>query len=122
MAPGVILTFIVCVPLILLLYKKALIGPIPDYPKVLAAAQEYRITNWSLFWKCAFVLAVVVIGFLLHPIHHLELSLLRLSLFCFVFFFLLLCVGAGCSVRPTSARAALPLSLSLPLPSPSPSF
>jgi Na+/H+ antiporter NhaD/arsenite permease-like protein len=72
MAPGVIATFIVCVPLILLLYKKSLVGPIPDYHKVLEDAGEYRITNWSLFWKCAFVLGVVVIGFLLHPIHHLE--------------------------------------------------
>jgi Na+/H+ antiporter NhaD/arsenite permease-like protein len=88
MAPGVIVTFVVCVPLILLLNKKSLLGRIPDYDNVLAAAGDYRITDWGLFWKCTFVLGVVVIGFLLHPIHHLELSFLFLFLFRFLFLLL----------------------------------
>jgi len=96
MAPGVILTFVVCVPLILFLGRASLVRRIPDHDKVLAAAADYRITDWSLFWKCAFVLGVVLLGFLLHPIHHLELSFLFLC-FCF-------------SVSRRDARAARLLS------------
>jgi hypothetical protein len=81
MAPGVIVAFIVCVPLILWM-DRSLIGRIPDFDKVLEAAADYRITDWSLFWKCVFVLGVVLLGFLLHPIHHLELS----ECLCFFFF------------------------------------
>lgn len=66
------MAFVACVPLILFLYRRSLVGPIPEFEKVLAAADEYKITNWSLFWKCIYVLGVVIVGFLLHPIHHLE--------------------------------------------------
>jgi hypothetical protein len=72
MAPGAILAFAACLPLILWMYRRALTGPIPEYDKVLASAADYKITNWSLFWKCAYVLGIVIVGFLLHPIHHLE--------------------------------------------------
>jgi Na+/H+ antiporter NhaD/arsenite permease-like protein len=72
MAPGAVLAFIACLPVILLLFRTALLGRIPNYEKVLDMANQYRITNWSLFWKCTYVLGMVLVGFLLHPLHHLD--------------------------------------------------
>jgi Na+/H+ antiporter NhaD/arsenite permease-like protein len=72
MAPGAVLAFIACLPLILVLFRSSLLGRIPNYEKVLEMGKQYRITNWSLFWKCVYVLGIVLLGFLLHPLHHLD--------------------------------------------------
>lgn len=51
MAPGVIMAAAACVPLLLWMYRSALMGPIQDYDGVLAEVAGYRITDWPLFAK-----------------------------------------------------------------------
>jgi hypothetical protein len=37
--------------LILWLYRDQLLGPIPDYAKVLSTVNEYRVADWDLMAK-----------------------------------------------------------------------
>lgn len=53
MAPGVLMAAVVCVPLLLWLYNRYLLGPINRYEAVLEEVQSYRITDWDLFGKCS---------------------------------------------------------------------
>ena len=52
MAPGVIMAAVVCVPLLLWMYRKSLMGPVPRYDAVLEEVKDFRITDWPLFAKC----------------------------------------------------------------------
>lgn len=72
MAPGVIMAAVACVPLILWLFRKTLLGPIQKYDEILEEVQAFRITDWDLFAKCSYVTGAVLIGFLLHPVHHVD--------------------------------------------------
>eukprot|EP00887_Chlorella_sp_A99_P002871 scaffold6.g2871.t1 len=62
MAPGVIMASAVCIPLMIWIYRRTLTGP----------AKKYRILDWNLMAKCSYVTGVVLVGFLLHPIHHVD--------------------------------------------------
>jgi hypothetical protein len=48
---GVIAASIPAAVLILWLYRDQLLGPIPDYAKVLSTVSEYRVTDWDLMAK-----------------------------------------------------------------------
>jgi hypothetical protein len=57
---GVIAASLPAAALILWLYRDQLMGPIPDYSKVLATVSEYKVTDWDLMAKsgalrCKFV-------------------------------------------------------------------
>lgn len=62
MAPGVIMAAVACVPLILWLFRKTLLGPIQKYDEILEEVQAFRITDWDLFAKCSYVTGAVLIG------------------------------------------------------------
>lgn len=51
LAPGVIAASIPAVGVILCMYRRELLGPVPQYNKVLGAVREYRITDWNLMAK-----------------------------------------------------------------------
>lgn len=72
MAPGVLMAAVACIPLILFLYRHTLVPPIQRYQAMLEEVKSFRITDWDLFAKSAYVTLVVLIGFLLHPIHHVD--------------------------------------------------
>lgn len=48
-----VLASIFCVPLILLIYRKHLLGRIENYDKVLKSTEDFRITDWNLMAKCS---------------------------------------------------------------------
>lgn len=48
---GVIAASVPAAALILWLYRKELLGPIPDYSKVLSTVGQYRVTDWDLMAK-----------------------------------------------------------------------
>jgi hypothetical protein len=52
MAPGVIMATVVCIPLILFIYRKTLTCPIQDHKSLMEEVAKFRITNWPLFAKC----------------------------------------------------------------------
>ncbi|KAL4423292.1 hypothetical protein ABPG77_004561 [Micractinium sp. CCAP 211/92] len=72
MAPGVLLASVACVPLILFMYRRTLVPPIQRYAAMLEEVKSFRITDWNLFAKSAYVTLVVLVGFLLHPVHHVD--------------------------------------------------
>lgn len=49
---GVILASVFCIPLILWLYRKTLLGPVPRFEAVLDEVKDFRVTDWDLFAKC----------------------------------------------------------------------
>ena len=87
LAPGVILASIPAIFLILFLYKKDLTGSIPSYQEVLATTSQYKITDWVLFARSSYVTLIVVVGFLLHPVHHFDpawFAIMGASLLCII--------------------------------------
>ena len=52
MAPGVLMASVVCIPLILFIYRGTLLGAIADFPRVLEEVKGFRITDWDLMAKC----------------------------------------------------------------------
>ncbi|WIA39472.1 hypothetical protein OEZ86_005570 [Tetradesmus obliquus] len=87
LAPGVIAASVPAAALILWLYRKELLGPIPDYSKVLSTVGQYRVTDWDLMAKSGYVMVVVLLGFLLHPLHHLDpawFAIIGASILCII--------------------------------------
>jgi Na+/H+ antiporter NhaD/arsenite permease-like protein len=72
MAPGVIMASVVCIPLLLWQFRRTLQGKIGNYAEILEEVKTFRILDWPLFAKCSYVTGVVLIGFLLHPVHHVD--------------------------------------------------
>lgn len=48
---GVIAASIPAAAVVLWLYRVDLLGPVPEYSKVLAVVKEYKITDWNLMAK-----------------------------------------------------------------------
>ncbi|KAL4436773.1 hypothetical protein ABPG75_003912 [Micractinium tetrahymenae] len=72
MGPGVLMAAAACIPLVLFLYRRTMMPPIQRYAAMLEEVKSFRITNWDLFAKSAYVTLVVLVGFLLHPVHHVD--------------------------------------------------
>ncbi|KAK3239165.1 hypothetical protein CYMTET_50889 [Cymbomonas tetramitiformis] len=73
LAPGVIIISFVCIGLIPYLFPRhKVMGAIEGYDSVLELKKDYRITNWPLLIRTGVVLGVVILGFLLHPLHHVN--------------------------------------------------
>ena len=73
MAPGVLLIS----PFVLLSFRLLFRGwgigqDLLEYNNLLRLRDQFRITNWHLFMQCMIVLGFVVLGFLLHPLHHID--------------------------------------------------
>jgi hypothetical protein len=64
MHAGVIAASIPAAALILWLYGDQLLGPIPDYSKVLSTVSEYKVTDWDLMAKSGAPLLLLLL--LLH--------------------------------------------------------
>lgn len=62
---GAILASVPALAIVLLLYRRDLLGAIPNYADCLKATADYRILDWDLLAKAGYVTGVVVIGFLL---------------------------------------------------------
>ncbi|GBF88485.1 hypothetical protein Rsub_01198 [Raphidocelis subcapitata] len=72
LAPGVIIASLPALALLLLFYRSTLLGAFPNYEACVKATSDYRILDWDLMAKAGYITVVVVIGFLLHPVHHLD--------------------------------------------------
>ena len=87
LGPGALLASLPALAVILLIYRKDLLGAIPSYDKCLSATSSYRILDWDLLAKAGFVTLIVVVGFLLHPVHHLDpawFAIIGAALLCVV--------------------------------------
>jgi Na+/H+ antiporter NhaD/arsenite permease-like protein len=65
LAPGVLAASLPALGLVLLQYRRDLLGPIPAYEDCLEQTKDYSILDWNLMAKSGYVTAVVVLGFLL---------------------------------------------------------
>jgi Na+/H+ antiporter NhaD/arsenite permease-like protein len=73
MAPGAIFAMIVATPLVVFaLFRGSLTGLIANYAEVVASTSEYVVTDWPLLAKSSYVTFAVLLGFVLHPVHHVD--------------------------------------------------
>ncbi|KAG1678649.1 hypothetical protein FOA52_012656 [Chlamydomonas sp. UWO 241] len=72
LAPGVLIAIPFALLTLVLLFKKELTGRVDDFDRIIGIVDKAKIKDWALFWNCIFVVGGVVLGFLLHPIHHLN--------------------------------------------------
>ncbi|KAI8465106.1 MAG: transporter [Monoraphidium minutum] len=87
LAPGVLIASVPATLLILFMYRSTLLGEIPDYEACLKATAGYHITDWNLMAKAGYVTLIVVLGFLLHPVHHVDpawFAIIGAALLCLV--------------------------------------
>ncbi|MFB4318660.1 ArsB/NhaD family transporter [Actinomadura sp. 21ATH] len=90
MAPIVVITFIAFVALTRVLFRKALRNESAHIDEVMALQERRAITDPALLARCLGVLALVVAGFALHSVLHVEPSIVAL-------------VGAGVMILVTRA-------------------
>jgi Na+/H+ antiporter NhaD/arsenite permease-like protein len=75
MAPGAVIAMIAATPLIVfVIFRGSLTGLLENYEDVSASTNEYSITDWPLLAKSSYVTFAVLLGFILHPIHHVDPS------------------------------------------------
>lgn len=72
MAPGAIVATIAAVPLAIFLFRGTLTGKVDDFERVVAATETYEIRDWPLLAKSSYVTIAVLVGFVLHPVHHVD--------------------------------------------------
>ena len=77
LGPGVIIMSIPCMYIIVQHYKEDLQGELMDVKKVLEGKgkkkkEKTKIKDPVLFRNCMIVLGMVLLGFLLHPVHHVN--------------------------------------------------
>jgi len=72
LAPGVLLAIPFCLLTLVLIFKKDLKGKVEGFNDVVTVVDQYKIKDFPLFWSSMYIVLGVVIGFLLHPIHHLN--------------------------------------------------
>ena len=60
-------------------------GKVEDFDRVISVVNHYSIKDWRLFWMSVYITSGVVLGFLLHPLHHLDpawIALFGATLLC----------------------------------------
>eukprot|EP00798_Chlamydomonas_sp_ICE-L_P021621 gene21621-28624_t len=72
LAPGVLIAFPFGLAGLLWFYKKELAGNLENMDAILDKCKDYKIKNYKLLAISGYVTVGVIIGFLLHPIHHLN--------------------------------------------------
>jgi hypothetical protein len=45
---------------------------VENFEEVLLITSKQKIKDWRLFWICIYITSGVILGFLLHPVHHLN--------------------------------------------------
>lgn len=74
LAPGVIIMSPFVLYFLRALFRGSLSGPLDKYQKVLNLKTEYKITDPHLLMQTGIVLGVVILAFLLHPVHHVNVA------------------------------------------------
>ena len=78
LGPAVVLMSLPCMLVIISFYRKELSGPLTNVNEVLKKSNE-GIKDPELFTYCLIVLSMVLFGFLLHPIHHVNPAWIAIS-------------------------------------------
>ena len=79
LGPGVIMMSGPCMAFLVYFYREELKGKLENVDELLMHKENFNIKDMKLFWHSSIVLAMVLLGFLLHPIHHVNPAWIAIS-------------------------------------------
>ena len=80
LAPGVVLTMLVIVPILAFIYRRDLTMKKPLRAEQLQALDPLsEIKDWSLLYKSLIVMAITILGFVLHSVIHIPTAVLAMA-------------------------------------------
>lgn len=80
LAPGVVLTMLVMVPILAFIYRRDLTMKKPLRAEQLQALDPLsEIKDWSLLYKSLIVMAITILGFVLHSVIHIPTAVLAMA-------------------------------------------